>query len=156
MRKKLLLIYGFVIALSCSKNKQDPAVVYNVPPEFQTYVTRFIDEAAIRGHNIVISNLIIKYDSTLDNSFCAKSNIISADPNIQKIISINPKVQCYTYDEELETLIFHEMGHCILGRNHENSRLPNGDPKSIMIEDDLSLYSPCIYPLNDSCKDNSF
>jgi len=31
-----------------------------------------------------------------------------------------------------EYLVFHELGHCILGRSHSNDILENGDCKSIM------------------------
>jgi hypothetical protein len=31
-----------------------------------------------------------------------------------------------------EMLSFHEMGHCLLGRGHKNSRLSSGKPESLM------------------------
>src|SRR5262249_422047 len=118
-------------------------------------VDNFIHEASLRGHDITIKYLIIKYDSTLASIRCAQSNLISTDPDIQKVISINSNVQCWNNDAELETLIFHELGHCVLGRGHDNELMPNHDPRSIMIPDNLNLYSPCAYPIV-GCTNNSF
>jgi len=156
MLRKILLAGFIVILFGCSKHNSKPDLVYDVPDEFGYIVNNFIHEAALRGHNITIKYLIIRYDSTLDNSFCAQSNVISTDPDIQKIISVNSNVQCWTNDAELETLIFHELGHCVLGRTHDDELMPNHDPRSIMIENNLNLYSPCAYPLGGSCQDNSF
>ena len=139
-----------IIMLGCHKN-DDFVPVYNVPAEFESYVQSFIAEAASRGHTITINNLIIQYDASLSLQYCAKSNVISAENNIQKIISVNANIKCWQNDKQLETLIFHELGHCILGRDHDISLLPNGDPKSIMYPDNITMYSPCIYPIGDSC-----
>ncbi len=46
-----------------------------------------------------------------------------------------------------EWVVFHELGHCILGRSHINSQLPNGECKSFMkggnfdFDCSLNLYS---------------
>ncbi len=154
MAKKILLVTALFF-FSCSKHESF-VPVYSVPPEFQGIIETFIKEAAKRGHTIVINNLIVKYDSTLSIPFCGEANTSSPDNNIQKVITLNPQLHCWNNDLELETLIFHELGHCTLGRSHTSELLPNGDPKSIMIPDNISLYSPCVYAINDSCIDVSF
>jgi len=78
---------------------------------------------------------------------CGSCNANSTKHDEQKIISVNADADCWNYDEELEVLIFHELGHCYLGRIHDNRRLPNGDPRSIMVKEGLDLYNPCIYPI---------
>lgn len=153
--KRVLLIGGFAFALACGKNKTFTPV-YQVPAEFQPYIDSFIKEGKSRGHSITITNLIMKYDTASEGSLCGSCNSVDLNAPIQKIITINPNLQCWDNDVELETLIFHELGHCILGRNHTTARLPNGDPKSIMIPDNLTLYSPCIYPIGGGPCDNSF
>jgi hypothetical protein len=147
--KKILLICSLV-TLGCKKQNNHPWT-YSVPAEYQSYISSFIQEAAIRGHTYNINNLIIQYNSTLPPEFCAQSNVISSENNVQKIIFINPMIQCWQNDLQLETLIFHELGHCILGRSHDSTYMPKGDPKSIMIKNDITVYSPCIYPIGDSC-----
>ncbi|MEP7320203.1 MAG: hypothetical protein ABI921_15710 [Panacibacter sp.] len=77
--------------------------------------------------------------------------MISTQNNVQKIISINPRIKCWQNSLQLETLIFHEMGHCMLGREHDTNLMPRGYAKSIMYPNDITLYSPCVYPIGDSC-----
>jgi hypothetical protein len=40
-----------------------------------------------------------------------------------------------------EILMFHELGHAILRRSHDQSVLPNGDYASIMYPDPMLLYN---------------
>jgi hypothetical protein len=153
--RKILLISVFALALACAKNKNS-GVVYQVPSELQPFIDSFIKEAANRGHVITITNLIIKYDTTSEDSLCGSCNSLALNTSVQKIITITPNQQCWDNNTELETLIFHELGHCILGRQHTTALLPNGDPKSIMTPHNLTLYSPCIYAIGGGPCDNSF
>src|SRR6185503_9958619 len=126
-----LLIACLIIIIGCNKESQ---FIYEVPDEFEPIVKRFISEAKARGINITITNLIIKRDSTLSSVLCGMSNTISSVNNVQKIISIAVPY-CWQNEVQLEALIFHELGHCILGRQHDNSLMPKGDPKTIMYPD---------------------
>jgi hypothetical protein len=130
--------------------------VYNVPPEYQPFIDAFIREAANRGYTLEIKNLIIDYDATIEEPHCARCNSSSLEKGIQKIVWINPNIKCWFTEEEHETLIFHELGHCILGRLHDNGLLPNGDLKILMNANDLSVYSSCIYPVDNEPCDDSF
>jgi hypothetical protein len=146
MQKKIL-IACIIFILGCEKKNN---FVYNVSAEFEPYVQKFITEAKTRGLNININNLILKYDSTISPSYCATSNVTSLQNDVQKIILINPR-KCWQNNAQLETLIFHELGHCILGRNHDTSLMPKGDPKTIMCPDNLTIYSPCVYSIGSPC-----
>jgi len=123
---KIILIAGVFFLCSCS-HKNDFAPVFSIPVEFQPYVDSFVAAASERGHNMVVNNLIITYDSSISNVYCAYSNVISSRNDVQKIIYINPYIHCWQNHTQLETLIFHEMGHCILGRDHDTTRMPKGD-----------------------------
>ncbi|HNP23243.1 MAG TPA: hypothetical protein PKM63_04640 [Panacibacter sp.] len=147
---KKICIACIVFMYACQRENNFTPVL-NIPPEFQPCVDSFVAAALQRGHTITVNNLIIMYDSSLSGIYCANSNVTSSKNDIQKIISINPNIKCWQNSSQLETLIFHELGHCILGREHTELRLPNGDAKSIMYPDDLTLYSPCAYPIDDSC-----
>ena len=139
----------------CS-SEDDFKPVYNVPEEYQSFVDTFIQEATARGYAQEINNLIIDYDVTIEAPHCAKCNSNSLEKNIQKVVSINPNIKCWFTDEEHETLIFHELGHCLLGRAHDDSLLPNGDLRSLMNANDLSVYSSCIYPVDNEPCDQTF
>ena len=145
-----LLVVSVIIVFACN-SKKDFTPVFNVAAEFKPMVDSFIAAALQRGYNIKIDNLIIQYDSTLADVYCANANVTSSSNDIQKMIAVNSNIKCWQNSRQLETLIFHEMGHCILGRGHDETKLPNGDPKSIMCSGDLSLYAPCAYPISDTC-----
>ena len=146
MRKNFVLVC-LVFILGC---KKEVKLVYDVPAEFEPIIQKFITEAKGRGKDISITNLIIKYDASISPAFCANSNVVSSKNDVQKIITVNPS-KCWLNGAQMETLIFHELGHCILGRQHDTSLMPKGDPKSIMIPDDLTIYSPCVYSLGGPC-----
>ncbi len=148
MMIRVCVTMSLILLLGCSK-EPDFEPEYNVPDNIQPIVSRFLQEAAQRGFSYEISNLIVRYDAELPAPFCGQCNSSDLNPRIQKIISINQNLQCWFSAEEFEALIFHELGHCFLGRLHDNSLLPNGDPKSLMMESNFSVYSPCIYPIGD-------
>ena len=144
---RIFSIVCLVIFLSCGKGND---FTYDVPAEFEPHVKKFEAEARARGKSISIKNLIIKYDAAASPVYCGNSNVISSANDVQKIITINPQA-CWQNDTQLETLIFHELGHCILGRQHDNSLMPKGDPKTLMIPDDIAVYSPCVFNLGNPC-----
>jgi hypothetical protein len=135
--------------LGCTKDTEEESVaVYDVPDEYQVVVDRFLEEATIRGIDLRIHNLIIRNDPQLAFDACGDCNSLDPNATSQKIIRLNPR-GCWQNDLQLEALIFHELGHCILGREHTNELLPNGDPKSIMTPGKIDLYSPCVYQFGD-------
>ncbi len=139
-----------LLILSCKKESNEKFIV-DINPEFKPVVDSFVKAATDRNYSITIDNLIIKYDSALDSRYCAASNVISTTNNVQKTILVNAKLKCWQNSRQLETLLFHEMGHCLLGRDHIADTLPNGDPKSIMVSGDILLYAPCAYPIGNDC-----
>ena len=144
-----ILIACIILSLGCKKN-ENLNFAYNVPAEFEPYIQKFIAEAKTRGESISIDNLIIKYDSTLSLQYCATSNVTSKRNDIQRIILFNTH-KCWQNSDQLECLIFHELGHCILGREHDSSLMPKGDAKTIMFPDDIALYSSCVYNVGSTC-----
>ena len=145
--RNILYLSAFLILTQCTSH-DEPELIYEVSEEFQPIVEQFILEAGNRGFQYEINNLILRYDDELDPKFCCESNVISSNPNEQKIILINSTI-CWVNDFQKEALIFHELGHCFLGRYHDESLLPNNDPKSMMVKDDISVYSPCVYAFGD-------
>jgi hypothetical protein len=149
MKASLYFIIGLVFVVGCQDEKKFTPE-YDVPSVFEPFVVSFIEEASLRGHTYEINNLIIRYDATLVPPVCGNCNQATVRNDVQKIISVNSRLTCWTNDQELEALIFHELGHCFLGRQHLTDTLPNGDPKSIMAPDNNFLYSPCEYVIDNS------
>lgn len=106
---------------------------YRVEPVFAEYVQRFELEAAKHGkdYKLQTEGLIIEFAKLKDEQagLCHYENPIriEVDSVYWKKISVVAGSEMMKED-----LIFHEMGHGILGRKHLNSTLENGDWKSIM------------------------
>lgn len=106
---------------------------YRVDDAFAIYVQRFEDEGSKRGRtfNLQSSGLIVEFADLKNNTagLCHYENPIriEIDRTYWKDISNNPGA-----DLMKENLIFHELGHGLLGRRHLNTTLENGDWKSIM------------------------
>lgn len=113
-------------------------VVEDVHPSFQQYVDRFIEEAALRGQDIdfLDTGLSIQFRDAVDQE--TGGVCYTGDHRIE--------IEKFFWDDltdlQREGLIFHELGHCELGRGHRNTLLPNGEWASRMrgspIPDDLS------------------
>lgn len=152
MRAFLVLL---IITISGCADENIFEPTYDIPEELEPIVDAFIDEAASRGELIEKTNLIIQYDQNLEG--CGRCNSIGSLETIQKKITINPNGLCWTSELQKEGLLFHELGHCILGRLHIEQLLPNGDPKSLMVDDKTDLYTGCVYQFGeeDNCN-NTF
>jgi len=129
--------------LACEKEPFTPA--FEVHEDFVALVDSFVVEGKRHGKIIEIDNLILQYDTSLEDGLCGQCNSIADPDRVQKIIGINRRNQCWEHAQELEALIFHELGHCLLRREHVTDTLPNGDPKSLMVPGNLTLFAPCKY-----------
>ena len=90
-----------------------------VDPDFQTTLDRFVIEAEKRNISVDLRNLVILYGETNGAlGVCSMQWGMSS-------ITINPSLQNAT-DDLLSEIILHELGHCVLGREHSE------DPTSIM------------------------
>ena len=129
MKRLNLLMIVTCLLFSNSCEKEDQTVI---EPDFQEYIDRFVTEAELRNIKIDISKLKVSYGDTLKH-YCGYGM-----PN-DVVINSN----CWENYAEVqkEILLFHELGHGLLRRMHDNSKLPNGDFKTIMSEGQLSLYS---------------
>ena len=141
---KRAIVFYVTLAFGCEK-QEDP--IYQVPEEAQVYVNLFIEEGKKRGVDLDITNLIIKYDGEIEEILCGSCNSISPNPLNQKIININKELGCWNDLNELEALFFHELGHCVLHRDHDEEKLTNNDPKSMMASTSISFYTGCIYQI---------
>ncbi len=90
-----------------------------IDPDFQSTVDRFIFEAEKRNISVNLNNMEILYGETND-----ALGTCSVQGSFRKI-TINPILQTAS-DDLLSEIIIHELGHCVLGREH------SPDPTSIM------------------------
>ena len=148
-------ILALLLTSACQKENKDPVFVHFVHEDFQRVVDTFAHFADVYGVVIDLNNLIIDYATDLDFLTCGLCNSHQPRPGQQREIKITENYSCWNYKQELEALILHELGHCYLGRLHEQDTLPNGDAKSLMISGDLAVYSPCIYVFGDAVDCNN-
>ena len=126
---KILYILILILLVSACNDIHE----YRVEEEFTEYVQRFELEAAKRGKDFDLQNtgLIVEFADLKDEQagLChyEKPIRIEIDKAYWKSISATSGA-----DLMKEDLLFHELGHGILGRGHLNSTLENGDWKSMM------------------------
>ncbi|MCB0664577.1 MAG: hypothetical protein KDC80_02090 [Saprospiraceae bacterium] len=151
--KRLPFCLCLLLFAHCQQDEPIQPIV-DIHPDFQSIVDLFVLEAAGRGKEIEIDNLILQYAGALDQNICGECNSLASLDRVQKEIRVNAD-PCWQHERELEALIFHELGHCILQRPHLSDTLPNGDPKSMMIEGDITIYAPCRYVVDDPAECNN-
>jgi len=122
-----VMILAFIVS-SCG----DPHE-YSVDPEFAKYVHRFEMEAATHGkdYKLKTEGLIIEFAKLKNDQagLCHYEKPIRIEVDLEYWKKISATAGA---DMMKEDLIFHEMGHGILGRKHLNTSLENGDWKSMM------------------------
>jgi hypothetical protein len=131
MKRINLLIITTCLLLSNSCKKDDKFVSI-IDSDFQEYVDRFVTEAGLRNIKIDISKLNVFYGDTI-KYYCGYSGHNS--------VVIRSSCWEEFTDAKKEILIFHELGHALLLRPHDDSKLPNGDFKTIMNPNPFYLYT---------------
>ena len=150
MKKTFCYVALILVLISCKKDSVDVEVQYAISPEFTVYVNKFYEEAASRGITIAKENLIVKANLNLGQTdICGKCKQNAQYPTLQRTVEINTEsLACWKSmpENNREALVFHELGHCLLGRLlHKDDLFNDGSPKSIMISSNSDLYSPCAY-----------
>lgn len=111
MRFTLLIALALMFLVSCARPKIDPA--------FADYVARF---ELFSGHTV---NVDIQFGPTSRpeaSGTCFDRNRIAID---REAWNSNTK-------SANEQIVFHELGHCVLDRDHNAERLEDGRPASLM------------------------
>jgi hypothetical protein len=149
--KKLIFLSILSFTVACERNVEPvtPAI-YSVPAEVQPFIETFKKEAALRNVTINLDNLIISFEGKIKKSECGVCEQVENDSKYQKTITLNKDSFCWNDapSQNKEALVFHELGHCILGRlDHRNDLLPNKAPASIMTSTLSGQYEPCQYAI---------
>lgn len=122
------IIFFVLLFTSCNNENE-----YRVEGEFEEYVVRFENEASERNLPLNLHNdgLIIEFADLKDNQagLCHYENPIRIEIDKTYWEAISPTKGA---DYMKENLLFHELGHGILKRDHLNTTLENDDWKSIM------------------------
>lgn len=104
---------------------------YSVDPRIEPVVQKFRDLSKQYGHQQAVDSITISVlpHGQVDGServsgYCDGGGNIQIDENV-----------FYEDPHVLELVVFHELGHCVLGRGHSSQQLDTGMPASIMYPD---------------------
>ena len=107
----------------------------NVAKPFKPYVQRFLRLAYKYNQSFDISNLTIKYGQTAQIPQKVKGSVtigVCSMADWKPTITIDKKRwKLYSYYTR-EILLYHELGHCLLNRDHEDKMDSDNMPGSIM------------------------
>lgn len=97
--------------------------------ELSKYLDSFIYEAEIRGVHIEFNKMLVMKFHDFKRTDIDGKCVYTTTVNLIKIS--RDDFDNHT-DTENEITVFHELGHCILGRQHFDERHPSWRKKSIM------------------------
>ncbi|MEN9613673.1 MAG: hypothetical protein RLZZ628_4487 [Bacteroidota bacterium] len=119
----LVTLYLSVFSSGCQKDK-----IQIIPEDLLVYVQTFFEEGNKRGANITLKNINLEIRFSVlmgKNATCT----FNKTKHLIEIDSVNWKKRSI-YDKEW--LVYHELGHCVLGRDHLLKTLPKGECQSVM------------------------
>jgi hypothetical protein len=151
VRSLSTIVSFFLLALlSCQPQEQPDPKQYSVPTDVEPYVQAFRQEMQSHNQTIATDNLIITFGTIQGDEICGQCLLESGKT---PRITLNRDAYCWQQasTNERECLVFHELGHCLLGRGHRTERFPNKAYVSLMNPDDSGVYATCRYPLDDVC-----
>jgi Zn-dependent peptidase ImmA (M78 family) len=117
---------------------------FQVPDSVLPHILEFELQAALHGKPIHITDLIVKLKPELSNDAAVGMCYYGTSKEPPEIHFL----QWYwnlANDAHRENLVFHELGHCVLNRDHVNRINLDGVPESIM---NYSLMEPYQYEMN--------
>ena len=123
-------LFGMILVV-ISACEFEPQIEFVVDAPVQEYYDRFIYEASIRG-------LDVAYETSQVPARIAdidEANVIgtcSWSSNHAHNITLDQSYWRSATDMQREFLVFHELGHCVLGRDHVDNSDANGNCISMM------------------------
>lgn len=124
MKTLTILIFSGIILMSCTDFTDQQH--YYVDPKFKSFVDEFINEAKNRGINLSGTDLIMIHKQFNDKCGLTVYGLST--------VYIDTTSICWGINKK--ELVFHELGHYFLHRDHNNETFKVGIfdiPKSIMI-----------------------
>jgi hypothetical protein len=124
--KKFAVLMTLFLFLSCEK---EPTSL--IEAELAPYFQRFVDEAKLREKAIDMrtNSLTASIVINLPSGVAGQCSF-----NTQRLdeVKISRSYWSGVSDLDREYVVFHELGHCILGLSHDDEKNVNGVCRSIM------------------------
>lgn len=138
LRFLMLVIASSWLVVGCGSQIPD---VVSIEPQYLVYTNRFVEISAQVGAPVSYTDLIVKTESLGSNVLgqCTPAsrpdnNKTTGDVNAEEfhnVVRISPTLRNMSSDS-MKNVIFHELGHCTLGRGHDDTRFVNGNAASLM------------------------
>ena len=98
----LVLVWLIMLNVACA-----PFTTYTIDPTFMPYVIEF-------SQHVNVSRVTIQFGNVPEaaSAACYKNNLGDMTINVRNTMW---NILC---DKQKRALIFHELGHCVLGRDH--------------------------------------
>ncbi|MFT4566092.1 MAG: RNA polymerase sigma factor (sigma-70 family) [Saprospiraceae bacterium] len=116
-----------LLIISCSEEVDS---ILEIDAAIAPIIEAFEEEAANRGRiiNITEERIGAVFDETTDNA----AGQCVAKSNGEHYIRIDAEYWKNASGLQREFLVFHELGHCVLGRSHEDGKVSGGQCMSMM------------------------
>lgn len=129
--------FYFLAILSCivfATCNDEPEFI--IDPELQPYFDRFKEEAAARNVIIDFTSPMIEAEIVEIVNGGVLGQCVRQEGDANNLIHVQGSYweNSTTTDLEKEFLIFHELGHCTLGKGHINMANSDGNCTSIMYD----------------------
>lgn len=132
MKKIFYILILGLLTSACSEIEPEEIVVDNfIDDELSQYFESFKEEAAM--FDIDVNYADLRIDGYLQN--IPERGVAGQCQRFEGGLSaviVEPAFWNSIDGLEREFLVYHELGHCVLGREHTNEAAPNGVCRSIM------------------------
>lgn len=148
---QLFILFLLSQVTGCQSSPQPEPLQYSVPADVESYVKAFLEEASKRNVSVSAENLIVTFGTAQKEDICGQCVL---EPGKTPQITLNNDAFCWQQasQQERECLVFHELAHCLLKREHKADKFPNGAYVSLMNPNDVAVYATCHYPIGgDEC-----
>ena len=132
-KKSHIIFFLGLCFFSCNKEEKAPKEFTNVDERLHSFFENFENEAAARGIEIDLNEAILTASiSEIEGQGVAGQCSRPRNSIANDIVIDESFLNSNVSNLLKEFVIFHELGHCFLQREHREDEYPNGNCISIM------------------------
>jgi hypothetical protein len=131
---KIIIIFTFLFSLfGClPSNSGTTSTSSTIGTQFKSYVDKFISNGKSFNRQLSANHLTIKFNSSLSGTRTLAQCILNpSSPSSYQRIEVNPTFWENVNIDSREYVLFHELGHCLLLRDHDDATIETSDGYSI-------------------------
>jgi hypothetical protein len=107
-------------ASACAPKEKAHEAFLQVDAPFQDFVNNFEQVSGEEGNPLRINDLIVTFGSTPSLN---ETGVCEWSENETPRITLNQRIWNTLNDYDRQEVMFHELGHCVLRRIHQNSEM---------------------------------